>query len=258
MKNFMSGKKKITAFLMAIAVAAINTFSADPAQAEGLMELATQYLPTVFAFGLSFFYTKGEVKVDVEREKTRQSEANGVIRQTLERIHEVEQEVKPIIEQHADPFDSEEFAGVDDRKLKNKAAQTYIEVTPVTVFFTAKDKGRSTRCKHIDQSLSYWDFLRTKVLQAFEYMFGFSYAKAENHLADDNKACPYYSVENMARQKGIHYWAMLRNVRDIMRTQAYLEALSDSDIDWTQKLSPRDHTLLNLGNQAVELLRHNE
>ena len=258
MKNFMSGKKKITAFLVAVAVAAINTFVADPAQAESLIELATQYLPTVFAFALSIFYTKEEVKVDVEREKTRQSEANGIVSQALERIQEVEDEVQPIIQQHYAPFDVEDFAGVDDRKLKNRAAQTYIEVTPVTVFFAAKDKGKTTRCKHIDQALSYWDFLRTKVLEAFEDMFGFPYAEADNHLADDDKECPYYSVENMARQKGIHYWAMLRNVREIIRTQAYLETLADSDIPWQQKLDPRDHTLLKLGSLVSELLKHKE
>jgi len=263
MKNFVSGKKKLTMFLVAAATAAVNAFVADPSQAETITQLVAQYLPTLIVFAGSIFGVNRETKVDVEREKTRQLDlsltkskeaANGA--SVKQKVEELADEVAPIAEAYHDPFDAEEFAGVEERKLKNRAAQTYLQLSPITLFFAAQDKGKVTRCKHIDQALSYWDYLHTKGMDAFEHMYGFPHAEADEHLADDNDSCPYYSVENMARQKGIHYWNMLLNVRWVLKKQAELEKLAETDINWKSKLDRPTQTLFGLGQLASELIKN--
>jgi len=233
MTKLFSGKKKITMFLVTAATALVNTYITDPGQAETFIQLATQYIPTLVVFAGALFGVNREAKVDVEREKTKQVEATKVTAEANKVIQEA-------------------FA----MKLEGRSAKTYLEVTPATLYFASLDKGKATKCAHLDQALAYWDFLVTRVRNAFSQMYGFPYEEAENHLNDD-KSCPYYSVENMARQKGIHFWNMLRQVRWISRKQQELENLALTDIDWKAKLNPVDHTLYGLGNLAGELLKYN-
>ena len=252
MANFMTGKKKFTMFLITAATALINSYVADPDQAETFIQLATQYIPTLVVFAGALFGVNRETKVDVEREKTKQAEATTMQTEAAKVIKEADI-LQPIAEEaYFDPFDHEAFA----KKLEARAARTYLEVTPATVYFASLDKGKSTRCQHLDQALAYWDFLVTRVRLAFTHMYGFPYEEADKHLADDNKDCPYYSVENMARQKGIHFWNMLRQVRWISRKQAELESLALTDIEWKARLSPTDQTLFGVGNLAYEMLKH--
>ena len=252
MTNFMSGKKKITMFLITAATALINTYVADPTQAETFLQLATQYIPTLVVFAGSIFGVNRETKVDVEREKTKQVEATKTTAEANKVIQEAEI-LQPLAEEsYFDPFDQEAFA----KKLEGRAAKTYLQVTPTTLYFASLDKGKATRCAHLDQALAYWDFLVTRVRLAFTHMYGFPYEEADKHLADD-KSCPYYSVENMARQKGIHFWNMLRQVRWISRKQQDLENLALTDIEWQAKLAPHDQTLHGVGLLAGELLKHN-
>jgi len=252
MTKLFSGKKKITMFLVTAATALVNTYITDPGQAETFIQLATQYIPTLVVFAGALFGVNREAKVDVEREKTKQVEATKVTAEANKVIQEAEI-LKPLAEEsYFEPFDQEAFA----KKLEGRAAKTYLEVTPATLYFASLDKGKATKCAHLDQALAYWDFLVTRVRNAFSQMYGFPYEEAENHLNDD-KSCPYYSVENMARQKGIHFWNMLRQVRWISRKQQELENLALTDIDWKAKLNPVDHTLYGLGNLAGELLKYN-
>jgi len=253
MTNFMSGKKKITMFLVTAATALINTYVGDPGQAETLVDLATQYLPTLVVFAGAIFGVNREAKLDVEREKTKQVEATKVTAEATRTIQEAEILAPLAEESYFDPFDQEAFS----KKLQARAAKTYLEVTPTTLYFASLDKGKVTKCAHLDQALAYWDFLVMQVRAAFTHIYGFPYEEADTHLADHNKQCPYYSVENMARQKGIHFWNMLRQVRWISRKQQDLESLALTDIDWQAKLNPTDHTLHGVGMLAGELLKHN-
>ena len=249
----LDGKKKWTAAIIAIAGTVVAQFA--PEQQDAVMQVVQTLAPLVVG-GLyiiaQWSHDEKKEQVKVEQEKTKRAEANNVaVTQEIDRLAD---EVSPLVEANYEPFDPEEFAGVDDKKLKNRAAQTYLDVSPITVFFAAQGKGKVTKCRHVDQALAYWDHLLNKVMDAFQHMFGFPYEEADQHLADDNQSCPYYSVDNMARQKGIHFWTMLRNVRWVIRKQSDLETLAETDIDWQQKLGKQSQTLFGVGSLASELL----
>jgi len=243
----IDGKKKWTAALIAIAATVVAQFA--PEQGDTIMG-AVQSMAPLLVGGIyiiaQWAHDEKKEQVKIEAEKTRQvATGNAVL--------ELQEDVFPLVEEaYFEPFDLESF----DKKLEARAANTYLEVNPITVFFAAQDKGKATKCRHIDQSLSYWDFLVDKSMKAFEHMFGFRYDEADKHLADD-KTCPYYSVDNMARQKGIHFWNMLRTVRRVIKKQLELEELAETDIPWQSKLAPSDQTLFGLGNLAYELLKYN-
>ena len=61
----------------------------------------------------------------------------------------------------------------------------------------------------------------------------------------------------MARQKGIHFWNMLRTVKRVIRKHGELEALAETDIPWQSKLAPHDQSLFGLGSLAGELTKVN-
>ena len=104
-------------------------------------------------------------------------------------------------------FDVEAF----DKLVEEKANTDYLEANDITRYFAAQDKFNSTQWADEYHFRTAQDYLVNKAQAAFEYKFGYPYAEAEKHLADDKK-CPYYSVANMARQMGIDYWYMLRMV----------------------------------------------
>jgi hypothetical protein len=108
--------------------------------------------------------------------------------------------------------------------VEEKAKQSYLEANDITRYFAAQDLGNTTRWASLYHQLAFQDYMVAKAFKAFEAKFGFPYAEADKHLAD-NKSCPYYSVDNMARQKGIDFWFMLRMVRN---TIAKAEELSNS------------------------------
>jgi len=244
----IDGKKKYTAALIAIAGTVVAQFA--PEQGDTIMQAVQSFAPLLIGgiyIVAQWAHDEKKEQVKIEAEKTRQvATGNAVL--------ELQGDIYPLVEEaYFEPFDMEAF----DKKLEARAANTYLEVNPITVFFAAQDKGKATKCRHVDQALSYWDFLLDKSMKAFEHMYGFRFDQAGKHLADDNKDCPYYSVDNMARQKGIHYWNMLRTLRGVIEKQSKLENLSATDIPWQSKLSPHDQSLFGLGNLAYELLKHN-
>jgi len=198
-------------------------------------------------------YILAQWKHDNQKEQVKIEQAKASQNTTqAAAITELIDNLDPLIDEaYYDPFDAETF----ERKLEARAAGTYLEVNPITIFFATQDKGRATKCRHIDQALAYWQLHVDKSMKAFEHMFGFPYREADKHLADADPGCPYYSVDNMARQKGIHFWNMLRTVRKTIRKQNELEELATTSIPWTEKLAPYDQTLFGLGNLAGELLR---
>jgi len=243
----IEGKKKWTAALIAIAATMAAQFAPEQ---EATITQAVKDLAPLFIGGI---YILAQWKHDNQKEqvKIEQAKAGQSTTQAVA-ITELQEDIAPLLEEtYFDPFDAEAF----EQKLKARAASTYLEVNPITVFFAAQDKGRATKCRHVDQALAYWQLLMDKSMKAFEHMFGFPYREADKHLADDDPKCPYYSVDNMARQKGIHFWNMLRTVRKTIRKQNELEILAVTNIPWTEKLAPYDRTLYGLGSLAGELLR---
>jgi len=243
----IEGKKKWTAALIAIAGTLALQFAPEQ---EATITQAMQNLAPLLIGGI---YILAQWKHDNQKEqvKIEQAKASQSTTQAVA-ITELRDDLAPLIDEaYYDPFDAEAF----ERKLKARAASTYLEVNPITIFLAAQDKGKANKCRHIDQALAYWQLLVDKSMEAFEHMFGFPYREADKHLADAKTGCPYYSVDNMARQKGIHFWNMLRTVRKTIRKQNELEVLAATNIPWPGKLAPYDQTLYGLGSLAGELLR---
>ena len=246
----LEGKKKFIATITAIIASGLALFF-TPEQVAPM----TQTLAVLAPLALGFIYDFLQQRHDVKKEQVKIEVAKTNQIATGNAVLELQEDVFPLVEEaYFEPFDMETF----DKKLEARAANTYLEITPITVFFAAQDKGKATKCRHIDQALSYWDFLLDKSMKAFEFIYGFRYDEAGKHLADDNKDCPYYSVDNMARQKGIHFWNMLRTVRRTIKKHSELEELSDTNIPWQSKLAPSDQTLFGLGNLSYELLKYNK
>lgn len=243
----LEGKKKWTAALIAIAATMAAQFAPEQ---EATITQAMQNLAPLLIGGIYILaqwrHDGKKEEVKIEQAKATQSTTQAIA------ITELRDDLAPLIDEaYFDPFDAEGF----DKKLGARAASTYLEVNPITIFFAAQDKGKATKCQHIDQVSAYWQLLVDKSMKAFEHMFGFTYGEADKHLADDDKDCPYYSVDSMARQKGIHFWNMLRTVKRIIKKQLELEELAETSIPWQTNLAPYQQTLYGLGALAGELLR---
>lgn len=239
----IDGKKKWTAALIAIAGTVVAQFA--PEQESAIMEtvqtMAPMLIGAIYILAQWRHDDKKEV-VKVEHEKTIQVQAQA---QATHHQSPITQEPEP-----PTPFDPAAF----DESVEQRAPEVYLDANDMTRFFAARDLGRTIRCTYLNKAVDYWLYLLDKAHKAFICKFGFPYNEAEKHLGDD-KSCPYYSVENMARQRGIDYYAMLRQLRWAERKVNDIEELYESDIDWYAKLeSP---TLYSVGNLARQLLNHN-
>jgi len=258
--NFqLEGKKKFIATVTAIVASGLALFL-TPSQVAPLTQTLAVLSPLVLGFIYDLLQAKHDdkkeqVKVEVEKakvevEKTKRMDSGKGLQIVVDEVVELQQDLDSLKQEaYYEPFDAEAFG----KNLETRAAKTSGVVNPATILYAAESKGKITKCYDLDNALLYWDMLCTKTEDAFSFIFGYPYSEAEKHLADD-KTCPYYSVDNMARQKGIEYWAMLRNYRWHYEKVADLEALVESDIDWGAKLSKQNQTLFGLGALAGELL----
>ena len=246
MTNILSGKKKIGAFLVTMATVLINTFIADPAAAESISALVAQYLPALMALLCGGGYLAVEGTLDVKREDVKEEQEKT---KQVEIVRETEA-AKAVNGNESIPiYDLPDF-DLLDKRTEAKAKTVYFEDNPCTRLYAARSVGDAIQCTHIDQVLLYWDWLQKKAESAFSWLFGFPYAEAEAHLAD-NKSCPYYSVENMARQTSIHHWRMLLDLRETYRKIKELETVAELNLDWRRLPT---HTLFNVGDSAHLLL----
>jgi len=239
----LDGKKKWTAALIAIAGTVAAQFA--PGQESAIMETVQTMAPMLIGgiyIIMQWMHDDKKEQVKVEHEKTIQIQT-----QTQATNHQSPVTTEP---EPPAPFDPAAF----DQKVEQRAPETYLDANDMTRFFAARDLGRTAPCSYLNKAVDYWLYLLDKAHKAFICKFGYPYNEAENHLAD-NKQCSYYSVENMARQKGIDYYAMLRELRWAERKVKDIEELYHSDIDWYAKLeSP---TLYSVGQLARQLLNHN-
>ncbi len=242
----LDGKKKFTAtamgFLTSILGGLVTSGILTQQSAEPVIQILAIAGPLALAFGYDIFQGVQDNKketVKIEHEKTIQVQAQTTPSMPTPEVIEA---AFPV------PFDAEAF----DKKVESKAPETYLDANDMTRFFAARDLGRTTPCSYLNKAVDYWLYLLDKAHKAFICKFGYPYNEAENHLADD-KSCPYYSVENMARQKGIDYYAMLRELKWAERKVKDIEELYHSDIDWITKLERP--TLYSVGQLAQEMLK---
>jgi len=242
----IDGKKKWTAALIAIAGTVVAQFA--PEQESAIMETVQTMAPMLIGgiyIIMQWAHDDKKETVKVEHEKTVQVQAQAQAQAQLKTLDpELAEETPPA------PFDPAAF----DESVEQRAPEVYLDANDMTRFFAARDIGRSIRCTYLNKAVDYWLYLLDKAHKAFICKFGFPYNDAENHLGDD-KSCPYYSVENMARQRGIDYYAMLRELRWAERKVNDIEELYESDIDWYAKLERP--TLFSVGQLARQLLNHN-
>lgn len=240
----LDGKKKWTAALIAIAGTVVAQFA--PEQESAIMETVQTMAPMVIGgiyIIMQWMHDDKKETVKVEQEKTIQVQAQAQA-QLKTPDPELADETPPA------PFDPAAF----DEKVEHRAPEVYLDANDMTRFFAARDLGARTPCTYLNKAVDYWLYLLDKAHKAFICKFGFPYNEAEKHLGDD-KSCPYYSVDNMARQRGIDYYAMLRQLRWAERKVNDVEELSETDIDWYAKLERP--TLYSVGNLARQLLNHN-
>lgn len=227
LQNWLDGKKKYSAFIITIAAAILESLNLSPElQAE-----ITAYIPMLatIASGIAYIIIQGRI----DNSKTVANSTNGsataaavatVIPTTQTSAPSAVAAASTTVAQPAAaaavPFNAEEF----DKLVEEKAKTDYLEANDITRYFAAQDLGNTSKWAGLYHQLAYQDYMVAKAMKAFEGKFGFPYAEADKHLADDKK-CPYYSVDNMARQKGIDFWYMLRMVR---QTLARANELSNS------------------------------
>ncbi len=240
----LDGKKKYTAAIIAIAGTVVAQFA--PEQESAIMETVQTMAPMLIGAIYILAQLRHDDKkeaVKVEHEKTIQVQAQAQA-QLKAPDPELAESLSPT------PFDPTAF----DEKVESRAPEVYLAANDMTRFFAARDIGRTAPCSYLNKAVDYWLYLLDKAHKAFICKFGFPYNDAENHLGDD-KSCPYYSVENMARQRGIDYYAMLRELRWAERKVNDIEELYQADIDWYAKLERP--TLFSVGQLARQLLNHN-
>jgi len=129
-------------------------------------------------------------------------------------VPEKQQVLQPDKVVWSEPFDVEWFARHVLEQAKN-----WIEINDITRYFAAESWGGTYAYSQLSdfQKQGYKDELTKYALKAFEYKFDYPFDEAEKHLKDD-KSCPYYSVENMARQKGHDYWAIYYKVKGLLES----------------------------------------
>jgi len=250
--RFMVGKKKYSAsVILPIIIAVINTFVADPKAAESLTSLVQEFAPTLIALFGGITYTIIEGMRDKELAKQMPtaiapSPPSIVLPPVM--VSGVSQS-PPSIVAPSEPFNPTEFSN----DLDDRARRTYLEVNAITRFFAARDKGLQTPCADIQQAVDYTGYLLDLAHKAFEEKFGFSFMESDQHLADD-KTCPYYSLDNMARQKGIDFWNMLLQLRKVMVDYASVCRLQDSGLDFKASLPQNYQTLYYVMTLSAEML----
>jgi len=242
----LEGKKKYTAALIAIIGTIVIQFA--PEQEDVVMQVVTTLAPLLV--GGIYILTQGQhdkkkEEVKIEHEKSFQAEKAVILPVSIE---------QPDPAVMIDEWDLPEFTELD-RRASMKAETDYFEANPMTNFFAAPSVMRNIKCVSIEQALAAWGWYEDKAEAAFAAKFGFPFGEAEEHLADD-KTCPYYSVDNMARQKSIHHWSMLRKVRKVKNSMEDLEDLDELQIDWSSGLAPKDRNLFTVGNYAKYLIEN--
>jgi hypothetical protein len=135
----------------------------------------------------------------------------------------------------------------------------YTEVNPCTIFYEARDKGMVTGVDHISQAIDYWNYLVGLAEEAFGHIWGCSLEEAiQNANATGCPTCPTCSagidLDSKARHAGMAYYAVLLDVRNMLKKRDDLYQLAHSGIDWKAKLAPQHWTLYYLGELAEEIM----
>ncbi len=256
--KFLAGKKKYSVFITTLLVALIEMFVVEPEAQKELMDFVP--LGAMLLSGIVYLTVEGVN--DLQREKTNTARAHSGSAASVAQVpyrSPVTQNGAVAILTPTDgqisppgsfqPFDPQVF----DERVELHAKQGYLEANDITRFFAAQDVGFATKCQHISQALAYWDYLVMRAHKAFEAKFGYPYEEADKHLKDD-KTCPYYSVDSMARQKGADFWRMLLDLRRTIKCAEDLSQLAMSDIKWESKIAPPHDNLHSLGVLAGEVL----
>ncbi len=183
--------------------------------------LVTIYAPTIIATIANKKYTDSKTAQNIAGIEAGTAMSNGQVVRVENTTPPNPTNTGVVTEQPAKPstsifpiksFDTIKFA----QEVEELAKSTYLEANDINRFFAASDHGRIVEWdSEYDQNL-YNDYLVNMALKAFQAKFGFPLAEAEQHLADDAGkpgGCAYYSVDNMARQKGIDFWNLLLMVR---------------------------------------------
>ena len=247
----LDGKKKWTAALIAIAGTVVAQFA--PEQESAIMETVQGMAPMVvgaFYILMQWLHDDKKETVKVEHEKTEQAKASFVVVAQSEALAEAQNEIE------FEPFDQDAF----ERKVKARATSAYFVDNPVTEMQAAADKALITPCKNVAKAQSFWFYYTHKALDAFEHLFRFPYAEAEENLAFEDKtgkSCTAPDLEFLAIELGEGHLKLLQEVDFAQRILSQVGQLKQYMVAWQhpQTGEPQRWTLWTLGTRANEMLR---
>lgn len=253
--KFLSGKKKYSVFITTLLVAALEMFVTDPEAQKELMD----FIPMLAMMLSGITYLVVEGIRDIQREKNQARLSPGMPAAAPDAAaappqfpHNTQPSPQPQNPQNSPPqpvvWQPLDMSDIEAR-VEHLARDHYLESNEFTRLYAAESVGRHIPCVHIDQALQYWDYLVSLAHKAFEAKFGFPYQEADKHLADD-KSCPYYSIDNMARQRGIDFWRMLLDLRRILRNAEALNKVAANDFQWQAVVPQQYHNVYSLGSCA--------
>lgn len=251
--KFLAGKKKYSVFITTLLVAALEMFITDPEAQKELMDFVPML--AMMLSGITYLLVEG-IR-DIQREKNLSSPGTPA---TAPDSAVAPPQFPDTTQGSPPPQNPQNFTpqalvwqplDMNDieARVEHLAKDHYLEANEFTRLYAAESLGRHIPCVHIDQALQYWDYLVNLAHKAFEAKFGFPFQDADKHLADD-KSCPYYSIDNMARQRGIDYWRMLLDLRRIQRHAEALTKVAANDFQWQQVVPQQDHNVYYLGIHA--------
>jgi predicted membrane-bound mannosyltransferase len=236
LQKFMDGKKKYSAFIITVLAAVIPLLIQEPEAQQTFMDM----VPSVAAAAAGIFYILTQGKIDAEKEKARNAEAqanvvlNNAAAQPVSAAPAQEAQETPATLDVV-PFDPKAF----HESVMDTVKETYTEVNPCTIFYKARDKGAVTDCQHISQAVDYWNYLVDLAVDAKDWIK----EQTEKSKGECGRSPEYYVFN--------------RDFNTTVRAANSLSELAGSKIDWKAKLAPFNRTLYGVGILAGQLLESN-
>lgn len=236
LQKFLDGKKKYSAFLITVLAALVPLFVPQPEAQNQVMELVPSI--AVILSGIVYMVTQGKIdddKVKVQAVNGQTATATASLPGALAPAPQAQPTATVLAPAPVEPeieFDVKTF----HQTVLDTVKSIYTEVSPATIFYRARDLGKTTVCQSLKQARQYWD-----------YLVGLGY---------DADA---WFKEMDAKTKGqcgrsVNYAIWQQDFSNTLNQQGDLYQLLNSGIDWQTKLTPTNCTLINVGAQAKEML----
>lgn len=241
----LDGRKKFTATVLTLLIGLVGLLVTSGLITEATADTITQILSMAIPLLVVTGYNIYQGKQDIKKEEVK--------------IADIKRSEKPKIE------DEERIAtnpspepGLETAPLDMTALMAVAEKAAVNygggesaLWRGYRDAMAKTSCFYLGHAQTAWDKAAELAQLAFKQEAGFNIQEAHEHL-DDGGACPYVSVDSMARQLG--YYTLLEDVRMCIRVVNDLDALAREPVDLVEKFKGTTPTLYAVGVHADEIM----